>query len=82
MAETKYNSLSKYSKDLTGQRFSRWLVLGAIGKDKGGRILWECLCDCGTIKQVASYTLTKGTSKSCGCLISDTSTTHGMYGTP
>lgn len=29
---------------------------------------WECLCDCGNIKIVATYHLNRGNVKSCGCL--------------
>ena len=49
-------------KDLTGQRFGRWIVLEY---DKNGR--WKCKCDCGTIRSVQKSSLIKGLSKSCGC---------------
>lgn len=41
-----------------------------------------CRCDCGAEKTVAGNTLRLGDARSCGCLIVDTQTKHGMYGTP
>ena len=35
-------------EDLTGKRFGKLLVLSkAEGHDEHGRILWNCVCDCG-----------------------------------
>ena len=53
-------------KDLTGQRFGRWTVIGEAPK-KGSQSYWRCVCDCGTAKDVYAYSLTKGVSMSCGC---------------
>lgn len=57
--------------DLSGKRFGRWLVLH---KDmdrldhKGVHSYYICQCDCGSIHSVSAYGLTRGTSKSCGCM--------------
>lgn len=53
--------------DIRGERFGRWLVLDKepIKTKKGYR--WICKCDCGIIKEVQSWDLRKGISKSCGC---------------
>lgn len=56
----------------SGDRFERWLVLEEAGKDKHGNILWKCKCDCGTIRNVTASALSKGASKSCGCLQKET----------
>ena len=53
--------------DITEQRFGKYLVLKEIGRDKGGNVLWKCLCDCGTIKTVRGYDLRNGKVRSCGC---------------
>ena len=56
--------------DLAGQRFGRWLVLakhGYVNKVP----YFMCRCDCGTEKPVRSPTLQAGTSKSCGCLVTE-----------
>jgi len=43
--------------DLTGQRFSRWLVLGLSHRDHHGIAYWFCRCDCGTEKVVSHASL-------------------------
>lgn len=50
--------------DLTGQRFGRLVVL-----ERNYRSGWICKCDCGNLKApVASQSLMRGDTKSCGCL--------------
>lgn len=70
--------------DLTGQRFGRLVAVEPSGRKKWGCIAWNCICDCGTITELASNTLKSGLTKSCGCLLSETaraaSTKHGRYG--
>jgi hypothetical protein len=64
MADLKFTT---NAPDLTGQRFSRLLVLGyAYSKHKHRH--WLCRCDCGQEKAIAGKYLTRGTTKSCGCL--------------
>lgn len=66
--------------DLTGQRFGRLTALAAVGKDKRGCILWECICDCGNKTSVNGAKLKNGHTKSCGCIVKDNSSkaTHRM----
>ena len=52
-------------KDLTGQKFGDWVVLGYAGSDKGNS-LWKCRCSCGVEKIVYGNSLKSGRSKSCG----------------
>lgn len=52
--------------DLTGQRFTRLLVLKQVGT-KGTFKLWRCLCDCGKTVDVTTGHLRSGDTKSCGC---------------
>lgn len=54
--------------DLTGKKFGRMLVLSRAANDRGGRAKWNCVCDCGTMKDVASYDLRSGHTTSCGCI--------------
>lgn len=77
-------------KDLTGQKFGRWTVVERNGSDMHHRALWKCQCECGNIGTVDSLCLTRGNSKSCGCLndevrhmkgVRANRTTHGMWGT-
>lgn len=49
--------------DLTGMRFGKWVV---INKSESKRH-WNCICDCGTAKQVNGQYLKEGKSRSCGC---------------
>lgn len=59
------------SIDLTGKRFGRWTVVGKA-EDKGNKTYWHCKCDCGNEKDVYTFSLIKGKSKSCGCLQKET----------
>lgn len=79
----------KAMADLTGMKFGRWTVLKfaearctPCGKR---RLMWECQCECGTVRLVEGSRLTGGYSKSCGCLIGDynkeNKTKHGKRNT-
>ena len=61
---------NRLNRDLTGQRFGRWTVLGR-GEDKvcGNRKFraYTCVCDCGTVRDVTETSLLGGKSISCGC---------------
>ena len=54
---------TKRSKDLTGTRFHRLLVISYAGKSR-----WNCLCDCGRQKVISAGAMQYGGTKSCGCL--------------
>lgn len=51
-----------------GSVFGRWTVTG-VSRKRGqeGQNYWECLCECGTVKDVLGTSLKNGTSISCGC---------------
>lgn len=66
LRQTREDSMS-VRIDLTGQRFGTWVVQCEAGKNAQGQILWDCVCDCGTRRNVASPSLRYGLSKSCGC---------------
>jgi hypothetical protein len=72
-------------EDLTGKRFNRWTVLSrAENHSKCGNAQWLCRCDCGKVKVVVARSLRNGNSRSCGCLIAETTkkrrTKHGQSG--
>jgi hypothetical protein len=74
-----------HREDLTGERFSRLLVVGKDNtptKSKRKRVKWSCLCDCGNTTSVSSDNLKSGNTMSCGCHKNTVSVTHGMTGTP
>ena len=55
--------------DLTGNVFGRLTVLGDVRKrTKNGKVLWHCLCECGTVTFVRGDHLLSGKISSCGCL--------------
>lgn len=68
--------------DLTGQRFGRWLVLNKTKEAVNRTAVYECRCDCGTVKKVKGTCLTAGESTSCGCrkaeVARERSTKHGF----
>ena len=54
--------------DLTGNKYGRLTVIRNTGQKKWGSYIYECLCECGNICEVVSSNLTRGGTKSCGCL--------------
>jgi hypothetical protein len=61
----RYEELKGRAEDLSGQRFSRLLVLERSEDKK--RTAWLCKCDCGNEVIVTSLNLKNGSSNSCGC---------------
>jgi len=43
-------------------------VIKDAGRNNYGKIIWECLCDCGNITFTYTHRLKAGLTKSCGCL--------------
>ena len=56
--------------NLMGQRFGRLVVIKRV-ENRGRKVCWCCLCDCGKETVVTSTNLITGHSKSCGCMRSD-----------
>ena len=64
-------------------------MVGRNGSNKSGNVMWDCICVCGGKTTVASSSLRKNYTKSCGCLQRETIgmvarkvlTKHGMKGT-
>lgn len=54
--------------DLTGKKFGLLTALYRNGKNKEGRYMWRCKCECGNEYDVATSSLTSGNTRSCGCL--------------
>ena len=72
----------KRVKDITGRKFGRMEVVRHRGSDPSSRqALWECKCECGTVKVVRGSLLRNGSIQSCGCYNADQKRTHGMEGT-
>ncbi len=71
--------------DLTGHKYSRWLVSSYAGKH-GRTHVWNCVCECGSERVCRGPNLRCGHSQSCGCYCADRIreefTTHGRTRTP
>lgn len=62
------------NKIKAGQRFGRLVVLRRDGSKRHGKscfAAWLCRCDCGAETRVISMSLTNGDTRSCGCLLSE-----------
>ena len=78
------------ASDLVGQRFERLLVKARHPENtKGGKTQWVCACDCGNVVIATGSNLKNGHTRSCGCLLRETSKrvglsniTHGMSYSP
>ena len=70
--------------DLSGNRFGKWLVIGAKPEPRSPSaknvVRWLCRCDCGIEKAVEASSLKDGQSTNCGC--SKKTKKHGLTGTP
>ena len=67
-----------------GAKFGRLTATKLLTHTRNG-YQWECLCDCGNKLKVRQFSLTSGTTESCGCLKMDTTIalgksnrTHGL----
>jgi hypothetical protein len=66
--------------DFVGKRFYRLVVLKEVRCERINKHTFRyllCKCDCGNEKEILSWNLTKGATKSCGCLQSDNKYKHG-----
>lgn len=66
---------------MDGERFGRLVVLEDAKRDRHGRRILKCRCDCGKVRTVAWPHLRSGATQSCGCLRRERArarnTTHG-----
>lgn len=66
-------------RDLRGMRFNKLIVIDKAGRDKYGKILWKCKCDCGNETITHGRDLVNGHCKSCGCIKNATRKEEGKY---
>lgn len=58
----------KFFIDLTGKKFDRWTVISRHKTNGlGGRVRYNCKCDCGTVKVIDGARLKNKSTRSCGC---------------
>lgn len=71
-------------RNLIGETFNKWIVIGPGEKTKDGHKTWLCECNCENHVQryVREYDLISQKSKSCGCLqkekVKEFKTKHGQ----
>lgn len=65
-----------HRKDMTGMVFGKLTVTSFHHSNK--HVYWNCKCSCGKETVVEAYRLKHGLTRSCGCLIKDTATKHGI----
>lgn len=63
--------------DLTGKKFGKLTIIKYEGKNKEGRPLCLCECDCGNYKIIIEKNIKNGNTKSCGCLGKENAIKHG-----
>lgn len=59
--------MARFFIDLTGQRFSKLLVIKRNTENTYYGVMWDCVCDCGNNKSVNSSDLKRCKVSSCGC---------------
>lgn len=75
--------MGRPAKDETGQKFGKLTVVSRhIDLENTNEAMWNCLCDCGKEHVASGQHLRRGMVKSCGCLLKDLMTTHGLSDTP
>jgi len=73
------SSASMNNNDFLGKRFEMLTVLEENGKNKHGKSLWWCKCDCGKETNAVASEVKSGHTKSCGCL-AGIKNTHNLSG--
>ncbi|MFJ5644069.1 AP2 domain-containing protein [Streptomyces sp. NPDC093223] len=68
--------------DLAGKTFGRLTVIEEAGRSNADKVLWRCLCECGTETTVVGGDLRSGRTTTCGCgivrAVVARSRTHGQ----
>jgi len=67
-------------QELTGRQFGRLTVLGLTGERRAGHRLWRARCECGGETLVTGSHLSRGRTRSCGCLFRETARANGQKG--
>lgn len=55
------------TKDMTGMRIGKLVIIRLSHKRRGGSVCWVCKCDCGKTKVYVGNDLRRGEIVSCGC---------------
>lgn len=67
---------------MVDQKIGRWTLVSLDHKDNRNKEIWNCICECGSVKLVRKDHIVRGASTSCGCYAKENTsrvkTTHGM----
>lgn len=66
----------KNYEHIIGKKFTRLMVLNILPREKGVRLMATCQCDCGVVCHKRVQDLVSGSTRSCKCLVSETSKNH------
>lgn len=69
------NQAEKYTIDYIGRKNNRLLIVG-FARDKYGKKVFDCICDCGNRHLVKPRHWETGRVKSCGCLAAEFTLEH------
>ena len=81
--QKQYSESHTTMKDMVGQKFGRLFVIKAVAeRTKCGEVKYLCKCDCGNEKIIVGTSIRNGSTKSCGCILSEETAkrakTHGQ----
>jgi len=63
---------------IAGLRFGKLRAIASTDeRTRSGKILWDCICDCGKRLRIPAAALNSGNTKSCGCTHGGANETHG-----
>lgn len=71
--------MSAMIKDISGLVFGKVTVLSYAGNNKHGAAVWNCSCSCGRTKEIVGFHLRNGRTRSCGCLVKETSSRVNLH---
>lgn len=58
-------------KDLTGKKIGKLTIIRRLNQNsKNNKVVYECLCECGTVKNILANSILTGHTISCGCVVS------------
>ncbi len=79
---TKVQTVMCKSNEMVGKQFHRLTVIKFAFRKKHNQPYFFCLCQCGNVKAISSYSLRRGLTRSCGCLhreeLARRNTIHGQ----
>ena len=74
--------MGRLATDLTGRVFDRVTVLKVTDeRSKDNKLLWECICECGTVFKANGHNLVGKHIHSCGCMHRESAKKNGIKGT-